>query len=423
MKQTSLLILALGIIGMTKAQEKISDNLVPNPSFEILEKRVKEAGQVTYAAPWRAATMNPIDLYSADAKSDEFGVPKNKYGAEEAKTGINYAGVSFYGYRGRQPRTYLETQLVKKLEAGKEYCVKFHISLSDMSKYASNNISAHLSKEEINEMSEANLKLEPHVQSITNKIYQQQFLWKEVCSKYKAEGGEQFLTIGNFKSDDETRLEKIRLSREFSGRQFYDAYYFVDDVSVIAMDKLEEGDCMCDEIAGGQMEVEYKSFGSTADQKDKAKKTTLYNSDGSVGKNAEGKVESKKSEVGKEADSAPTDAKQTKKEEKKGFDVNDVSVFFNAKKSAPKAEEEAKLEKIAAFMKKNPKSKLQIIGHADPSESSVAFLGKRRGLAIEKKMKALGIAESRLSYISKETEMPHSSGKAEMNQRVTFSLK
>lgn len=416
MKNTILLSLSLSLTSLLFAQDAKQNNLVPNPSFETVEKKIKDGGQVTLAAPWRAATMNPVDLYSTEAKNEDFAVPKNKYGAEKANTGNNYAGVSFYGYRGRMPRTYLETQLTKPLEEGKEYCVKFHVSLSDMSKYASNNITAHLSKEEINEMSEANLKLEPHVRSLTNKIYEQQFLWKEVCSKFTAKGGEQFLTIGNFKSDEETRLEKIRLSREFSGRQSDDAYYYIDDVSVIPMDKLSQGDCMCDEIAGGQMEVEYKSFGSSAEEKEKATKTTLYNSDGSVGKKAEGE--------NKESDIVESNSdKESLAEKKKSFDVNEVSVFFNSKKSAPKAEEIQKLEKIAEYLKKNPNAKLEIIGHADPSESEVSFLGKRRGLAIEKKMRALGVDESRLSYISKETDMPHSSGKATDNQRVTFRLK
>ena len=39
-----------------------------------------------------------------DSKTSEFAVPINKYGEESARTGKNYAGVSFYGYRGRLPR-------------------------------------------------------------------------------------------------------------------------------------------------------------------------------------------------------------------------------------------------------------------------------------------------------------------------------
>lgn len=414
MKKIKLLLAtSLAFLNYSYAQD--NNNLVENPSFEEVAKKIKEEGQIGYAAPWSSATMNPVDLYSADAKNDELGVPENKYGKEKARTGNNYVGVSFYGYRGRRPRTYLQTKLKKPLEAGKSYCVKFFISLSDMSKYASNNISAHLSKEEVNEMNEANLKLEPHVQSITNKIYQQQFLWKPVCSTYEAEGGEQFLVIGNFKSDEETLTEKIRLSREFTGRQMYDAYYFIDDVSVIDTEKQNE-DCMCDEIAGGQMEVEYKSFGSTPDKS--ANKTTLYNSDGTVGNKKEGeaKKEDAEEEVVSKVESAEEPAKA------KPFSVATTSIFFDSKKSEPKPAEMKKLQKVADVLNNNAATKIVIVGHYDESESEVSFLGKRRALAIRKALEGLGIAEARMKLESDETGNPHPAGQSEKNQRVTFKI-
>ena len=414
MKKINLLIATtFAFLSYTSAQE--SNNLVENPSFEEVAKKIKEAGQIGYAAPWSSATMNPVDLYSADAKNDEFGVPENKYGKEKARTGSNYVGVSFYGYRGRRARTYLQTKLKKPLEAGKSYCVKFFVSMSDMSKFASNNISAHLSKEEINEMNEANLKLEPHVQSITNKIYEQQFLWKPVCTTYEADGGEQFLVIGNFKSDEETLTEKIRLSREFSGRQIYDAYYFIDDVSVIDTEKQQE-DCMCDEIAGGQMEVEYKSFGSTPDKS--ANKKTLYNSDGTVGKEKEG--EGAEETAQGEVASKPESVK--KSEAAKPFSVATTSIFFDSKKSDPKSAEMKKLEKVADVLSKNAATKIVVIGHYDESESEVSFLGKRRALAVRKALEALGIAEARMKLESDETGNPHPSGQTDKNQRVTFKI-
>ena len=413
MKQLSLTLLALLAINITYGQNANPNNLVLNASFEEVEKKIKEAGQITSATPWRSATMNPVDIYSTEAKSEDFGVPANKYGKEKARTGNNYAGIAFYGYRGKRSRTYLETELKQPLEAGKTYCVKFYVSLSDMSKYASNNLSAHLSKEEIQETNEANLELEPHVQSLTNKVFVQQFLWKPVCGTYEATGGEKFLTIGNFKSDDETVLEKIRLSKDFSGRQEYDAYYFIDDISVIDTEKLKEGDCMCDEIAGGKMEVEYKSFGSTPNKK--ANKTTLYNSDGTVA-TKDGEMEETKVE-GKEV------VESKKEEVKQGFDIKTASIFFATKKSEPKASESEKLQKVADYLKKNPKAKLEIVGHYDASETEIKFLGKRRSLAIRKKLEALGISEARMILASQENNMPHSSGKAENNQRVSFIVK
>ena len=117
-------------VGLSAQEEH---NLVPNPSFEEVDGKVKEGGQIELASPWMSATMNPVDLYSEDARSGDFEVPENKYGKEPARTGKNYVGVSFYGYRGRMPRTYLTTKLTNPLSKGKKYCMRFYVSLSDMS--------------------------------------------------------------------------------------------------------------------------------------------------------------------------------------------------------------------------------------------------------------------------------------------------
>jgi outer membrane protein OmpA-like peptidoglycan-associated protein len=346
--------------------------------------------------------MNPVDLYSTESKNEEYGVPDNKYGAEKARTGNNYAGVSFYGYRGRMPRTYLGTRLKNPLTEGREYCLKFHVSLADKSKYAANNLAMLVTADSIVEPSEGNLSFTPQIKSLTNKPFEQQFLWTPICGKYTAKGGEQFIIIGNFDTDEDTQLETLRLSREFSGRQSYDAYYFIDDVSVIPIDVMTD-DCLCDKIAGGGMEVEFKKFG--ADESEKAKATTKYlvNSDGS-------RVEQ----------SASSDAAASQ-EESKAYPESEEILFANTK-FMPASSEAAKLDKLADYLKANDKVSLMIIGHADPSEEEVAFIGKRRAFNVQKELMQRGIGKDRIPYESKETDEPKSSSDPAMNQRVSFKL-
>ena len=78
------------------------------------------------------------DLFSKK-KESPIGVPLNLYGKEHAKDGDNYAGIVAYSYNNKQPRTYLQSKLMKPLTGGIDYCVKFHLSLSDLSKYAIDN--------------------------------------------------------------------------------------------------------------------------------------------------------------------------------------------------------------------------------------------------------------------------------------------
>ena len=394
--------------------EENEDNLVINPSFEEVDGKIKGAGQVTLAEPWKAMTLNPVDLYSEDAKADNFGVPENKYGKEKPKNGLNYAGVSFFGYKGRMPRTYLGTRLKEPLKAGKQYCLKFHVSMSDMSKYAVNNIGMYITKDSLEEMVDGNLSFEPQIQNYSNKIFEKQFLWESICGTYKAEGGEQFIIIGNFATDEETKQEVIRLSREFSGRQMYDAYYFVDDVSVIPTDKLDKKDCACDQIVGGQMEVEYKTFGTDEKEKPASKKTFIVNSDGSK---AEESIKKTSDKAASEKEEAPA----TKKE--LVWKIDKQVVYFDKGQYEPKASENEKIEKIAQYLQDNPDVKISIQGHIDKAETGVKILGKRRGFYMEKALRDKGVDPSQIEYFSVEANQPVSETEPSKNQRATISLR
>src|SRR5690606_15186979 len=103
-------------------------------------------------------------------------------------------------------------ELKDTLEAGKEYCMKFHVSLSDMSKYAVNNLGMYVSSGEIDNKSNGSLEFEPQIRNLRNRVFNQQFLWEPICGIYKAKGDETHIVIGNFSKDEQTDQEKIRLS-------------------------------------------------------------------------------------------------------------------------------------------------------------------------------------------------------------------
>ena len=387
------------------AQEE--HNLVPNPSFEEVDGKIKEGGQIGLAIPWMSATTKPADLYSADAKSDEFEVPRNKYGEEPARTGNNYAGVSFYGYRGRMPRHYITTRLKNPLTKGKKYCMRFYVSLSDMSKYAANNLAMHITSDSTL-MGEEKIILNAPIKSVVNKPFTQQYLWTPICRIYQAGGGEQYIAIGNFNTDEETTTETLRLSREFTGRQEYNAYYYIDDVAVIPMDVLD-GDCQCDKIAGGAMEVEFKSFSTEESLRESAKSTYLVNSDGSkASESAQKTADAAAAAAAAKAANVPYPASE--------------EIMFASKKFAPASSEVAKLVKLSEWLKANPNAKIKIIGHSDPSESEIAYIGKRRAFSVQKELIKNGISKERIPYEGKGTEMMKSKSDPTQNQRVSFEI-
>jgi outer membrane protein OmpA-like peptidoglycan-associated protein len=63
--------------------------------------------------------------------------------------------------------------------------------------------------------------------SYTGDIIETQGKWKEINGVFTARGGEEFIIIGNFKNDKNTRWKELP---QFG--QYYYAYYHVDNVSV-----------------------------------------------------------------------------------------------------------------------------------------------------------------------------------------------
>lgn len=396
MKKISTFLLAILSLTFINAQE----NLVPNPSFEEVEDKIKEGGMIELAYPWQAATMNPVDLYSEKSKNEDFSVPKNAYGSEPANTGTNYAGISLFGFGGRLPRTYLGVELNQELEEGKEYCMKFHVSMADFSKYAVNNLAIYVDFESIVEKTDGILKLVPHVKSLKNEAFEKQYLWTAVCGIYKAEGGEKFIAIGNFDSNEQTIQKKIRLSKEFAGnRQQNNAYYYIDDVSVVELTEETKADCLCDKIAGGRMKTEFKSFGTDESKKAEANKTFLVNSDGS--KVATG---TKEKEVVKE------------------FNIETAEVFFGDKSAKISEESSETINKMVEYLKANKAAKIKLTGHADASETEAASIDKLRAFAVKKKLIALGVIDSQISYFAAGTKQAKKTGDAAQNRRVSISL-
>ena len=85
------------------------------------------------------------------------------------------------------------------------YCVKFYVNLAEGSKYASNNIGINFSKKQYNIDENKSIMTTTDVMHKDNPVFNGYFGWEEVCATYVADGGEKFLTIGNFFSNGDTQ--------------------------------------------------------------------------------------------------------------------------------------------------------------------------------------------------------------------------
>ena len=237
-----LLSLALGKMAWSQAE-----NLVFNPSFEdYLEcpRKIDAKGVLTIVEAWYQPTAGSADYFNLCA-SRECAVPKNKLGYQLPRTGAAYCGI----YCSKNDyREYLQTQLKRPLKAGYRYRVEFHVSLSENSTAAVSTIGALFTKERIEDSGRAILmrKSTQQTNSLVNQTISTYYTpqavssqpltdtahWMEVSGEFVANGGEEFMTIGNFyDAAHSTITEMDGLTQILSG-----SYYYIDDVSVIELE-------------------------------------------------------------------------------------------------------------------------------------------------------------------------------------------
>ena len=205
------------------------------------------------------------DLFSTK-KEGAIGAPVNIYGKEHPKDGDNYAGIVAYSYNNKTPRTYVQAPLTNQLTGGLDYCVKFHVSLSDLSKYAINNITAHIGVDPLVLDTKGDIifnnrkEFSNVVKNATNKIYNARYNWETVCGTFRANGKEKYITIGNFFNNKDTKYQKLKKLANFQGTQKPLAYYYIDQVEVFMIENPSDCDCMMGTKKQRESIVYHKGF-------------------------------------------------------------------------------------------------------------------------------------------------------------------
>ena len=103
------------------------ENLVPNPSFELISedtevKDIKKFGLVNeHVLEWSGVNDVSPDLFVVREKASKVSVPCNDYGFEQAKDGEYYAGFRAYSKSSKLKRSYLQVQLTEMLEENQVY--------------------------------------------------------------------------------------------------------------------------------------------------------------------------------------------------------------------------------------------------------------------------------------------------------------
>ena len=206
-------------------------NLVNNPSFETYSRcGVMNVNDLSGLPNWHTIAPGTADYHHVCGDPNTgASVPNNWLGYQKPYDGHAYIGI-FCFMKTVLSREYVQTRLISPLIAGQRYRISFFISLSDYSSFAVNNIGAVLSNDSINLRDSSSLGIFHLIPAInTTEIIYDTVNWTKVTGVYKANGGEQFLVLGNFYPDEKTSVELLMGTAGYS-------YYYIDAVSVIPLD-------------------------------------------------------------------------------------------------------------------------------------------------------------------------------------------
>lgn len=213
------LVLCLASSAQTGAEPKSEKNLVPNGNFENYRRK---SGDVRKAVPWRP--IETIDYYQNPLKNDT--TPEK--GA--------YSGVCYTGFRFRKKyKEFLQVKLVEPLHRGTIYEFKMQVRLAFWSNAVLRSFGVLFTKGGYRgqyDVIKSNMVDTVCVSGGLRNDYR----WITLSGFYKADGGEKYLTIGNFAPKirkDMVRIDIFRLGPK-------ESYYFVDDVHLVKAAQFEE---------------------------------------------------------------------------------------------------------------------------------------------------------------------------------------
>jgi hypothetical protein len=219
------------ILIVCSSTQLYSQNLVPNPSFEDVYSYPTGVSQFYRVKNWfEPITSHTADLLHALASNSSAGVPNNGFGFQNARTGDAYANIytylydTIYGFNNNT-REYISIELTDTLATGRCYNVIFYFAVSDLhSKLIVKNIGVVFSYDSTNTNYTNHIDNTAPIDSFNFDD------WYEISINYIANGGEKFITIGNF--NDSITSDTLFHPNYPSQTNLIESYIYIDDVSV-----------------------------------------------------------------------------------------------------------------------------------------------------------------------------------------------
>jgi outer membrane protein OmpA-like peptidoglycan-associated protein len=202
------------ILPPENAQVLPNPNLVANPSFEFTSVNWPELTAITIAD-----TL--IDYWKTASGTADYLRGKKV----QARHGTAVAGIRIFS-RGGAHIEYIQGQLTEALQADTLYCVRIHYKLSGRSALAADAVGVHISRDSFRFYRFAESGLKGHIVNKPGQLLFYKDRWMQLNGSYRALGGERFITLGGFRTEDS--IHAVRVSERGNA----EAYYFLDDIQL-----------------------------------------------------------------------------------------------------------------------------------------------------------------------------------------------
>jgi type IX secretion system substrate protein len=211
----------------------IAQNLVTNGDFEMFTTCPYGYGQIDYAASWtKPTTGGTSDYFNQCAPAGNYvDVPVNLdcSSYQAAHSGDGYAAIINYSDNGADYREYIEATLNAPLASGTCYQFEMYVNLVNCCKYAADGLGIYFSNTSVTAVNTANTL--PYTPQISNAPFNYYCTdtagWVSFSGTYTAQGGENYLIIGNFNDDQNTNKYVVNNSPFYPNN-----FIYIDDVSL-----------------------------------------------------------------------------------------------------------------------------------------------------------------------------------------------
>ena len=407
-------------------------NLVVNPSFEIASDSVSliPPGEfsATKAMGWSMPTRAQATLYGSIPTIATTNRAFNRW-KFTAKTGNNVVGIMTYGSiladEKNELREYLQGTLTKALTVGQKYYVSYWVHFHCE---GSNNLGIAFGKTPLSTDSVFRLPLKPNIINSSIINYSNSTIWQEVRDSFIAREPYKYFIIGNFFSNKETQVQ--------SNKYHYHKAY-LDEI------KVEEASNAKMPSRAFDVVVDNESVASNANVKNNAQKdiepnassitplvassVAMTNDPNSTKTSTVNKPDSNNS-VNISTTTALKPTSTTIPTAVKGEVLVLDKVLFQFNSATLEATSSAQLNKLVAYLQRNPSMKILVKGHtsSEGSEEYNQKLSENRSKSVVDYLISKNIGKERLTFKGFGKSQPIDTNGTEesrhQNRRVEFEI-